>query len=234
MTSTTFLEATRPPGRKANASPRTPGATRARRSHLAPSAPAATGLGQLRRPESARELFVAFMKLSLQGFGGVLVVAQRALCEDRRWLAPAEFVELLAVGQVLPGPNVCNLALMLGDRFLGWRGALAALGGLLAVPFAIVLGLVALCARWPAHAPVAGALRGLSLASAGLIAGTALKLAGALRHNPVGVPACLLLGTATFALVGLARAPLLWVLLGIGSVACTLAWRRVTSGGDRP
>jgi len=33
-------------------------------------------------------------------------------------------VEILAVAQVLPGPNVCNVALMIGDRFFGWRGAL--------------------------------------------------------------------------------------------------------------
>jgi chromate transporter len=183
------------------------------------------------RPGSPRELFVAFTLLGLQGFGGVVVVAQRVLCEDRRWLTRGEFVELLSVGQVVPGPNVCNVALMLGDRFFGWRGAAAALGGLLAVPFALALALAALYAHWASSPEVAGALRGMGLVSAGLILGTALKLAAALRASPLGVPACVGIGAAAFALVALLRVPLAWALLGLGSLACALAWRRIAGRG---
>ncbi len=186
----------------------------------------------LARPESPRELFVAFTLLALQGFGGVLVVAQRVLCEDKRWLTRAEFVELLSIGQVLPGPNVCNVSLMLGDRFFGWRGALAALGGLLAVPFAIVLVLVAVYASWASNPAVAGALRGMGAVSAGLIAGTAVKLARSVRSSPLGIPVCVALGAAAFALVGVLRIPLGWALLAVGPAAFGLAWRRV--GGDAP
>jgi chromate transporter len=186
----------------------------------------------LARPGSPRELFVAFTLLGLQGFGGVVVVAQRVLCEDRRWLTRGEFVELLSVGQVVPGPNVCNVALMLGDRFFGWRGAAAALGGLLAVPFAVVLSLAALYAHWASRPEVAGALRGMGIVSAGLILGTALKLAAALRASPLGAPTSLAIGAAAFALVALLRLPLAWVLLGLGALACALAWRRVGGGGS--
>ncbi len=185
----------------------------------------------LRRPGSHRELFVAFSLLALQGFGGVIVVAQRVLCEDKRWLTRAEFVEMLSIGQVLPGPNVCNVALMLGDRFFGWRGAVAALGGLLTVPFGIVLALVAVYARWAANPAVAGALRGMGAVSAGLIAGTALKLAQSLRGSPLGLPLCVALGAAAFVLVGLLRVPLIWALLAVGPAACGLAWPRVGGGG---
>ena len=185
------------------------------------------------RPASPRELFVAFTLLALQGFGGVIVVAQRVLCEDKRWLSRAEFVELLSIGQVIPGPNVCNVALMLGDRFFGWRGAVAALGGLLTVPFAIVLALVAAYQHWEASLAVAGALRGMGAVSAGLIAGTALKLAQSLRTNPVGVPACLGLAAVAFAMVGLLRIPLAFTLLAIAPAAWGLAWRRVGGGGRR-
>ena len=183
-----------------------------------------------RGPASPRELFTAFTVLALQGFGGVIVVAQRVLCEERRWLSRAEFVELLSVGQVLPGPNICNVALMLGDRFFGWRGAVAALGGLVAVPFGIVLALAAGYAHWSSNAAVAGALRGMGAASAGLIAGTAVKLAASLRQSPVGVPACIALGAAAFALVGLFRLPLAWALLATGAASFALAWRRVERG----
>src|SRR4249920_2871478 len=91
----------------------------------------------LAQPSSRKELFVAFTLLALQGFGGVLAIAQRVLCEERRWLTREEFVEILAVGQVLPGPNVCNVALMVGDRFFGGRGAFAALAGMITVPLII-------------------------------------------------------------------------------------------------
>jgi chromate transporter len=130
----------------------------------------------------------------------------------------------------VPGPNVCNVAIMLGDRFFGWRGAAAALGGLLAVPFALVLSLAALYAQWASRPEVAGALRGMGVVSAGLIAGTALKLAAALRGNPLGAPACAALGAAAFGLVALLRVPLAWALLGVGSLACALAWRRLREG----
>jgi chromate transporter len=188
----------------------------------------------VRRPRSHRDLFVTFALLALQGFGGVIVVAQRVLCEERRWLSRAEFLEMLSLGQVLPGPNICNVALILGDRFYGWRGAAAALGGLMVAPFVLVLALAAAYAHWSGHPAVAGALRGMGAVSAGLIAGTAVKLAASLRESPLGAPTCLLLGAVAFALVGLLRVPLAWTLLGSGSVAFALAWQRVGAGGGGP
>ena len=95
------------------------------------------------RPASLTELFIAFSVLALQGFGGVLAVAQRELCERHQWLTPREFVELLSTAQVLPGPNVCNLSLMIGDRFFGWRGALVALAGMVTAPLLLML-----CLAW--------------------------------------------------------------------------------------
>jgi chromate transporter len=181
----------------------------------------------LARPASPAELFTAFTALALQGFGGVLAVAQRVLCEDKRWLTKADFVEILSIGQVLPGPNVCNLALMVGDRFFGWRGAFAALAGMMAVPLAIVLAATALYARFALEPAVAGALKGMAAVAAGLIIGTALKLAPALRANPMGWPACALLGAAGFAAVALARWPLPWVLATLGACGFGFAWWRL-------
>ena len=86
------------------------------------------------QPRSARDLFVSFTWLALQGFGGVLAIVQREMVEKKRWLTPDEFLEDWAVAQVLPGPNVINLALMIGDRYFGLRGAMAAVAGMLAVP----------------------------------------------------------------------------------------------------
>jgi chromate transporter len=89
------------------------------------------GEGSL-KPRSLMHLFLVFTGLALRGFGGVLPWAQRVLVEERRWLSREQFIETLAFGQLLPGPNVCNVAIMVGDRWFGWRGAVAALGGMLA------------------------------------------------------------------------------------------------------
>jgi chromate transporter len=176
-------------------------------------------------PQSPKDVFVAFTLLALQGFGSVLAVAQRVLCEDRRWLTREQFVEVLALAQILPGPNVCNLALMVGDRFFGWRGAFAALAGMMAVPLVIVLGLTVVYTQFAEQPAVAGALKGMGAVAAGLIAGTGFRLASALRVNPMGVPACAGLAALAFVGVALLRWPLVWVLIGLGAVGSVLAWR---------
>jgi len=185
----------------------------------------------LARPSSERELFVVFTLLALQGFGGVLAVAQRVLCEQKRWLTREQFVEILAFGQVLPGPNVCNVALMVGDRFFGWRGAFAALAGMMSVPLVIVLAITVAYSHYASNPVVAGALKGMGAVAAGLFVGTALKLMSALRASPMGIPACAVLLASAFVSVAILRWPLVWVLLGLGTVACLLAWRRVRAGG---
>jgi len=175
-------------------------------------------------PDSAWQLFVAFTLLALQGFGGVVAVAQRVLCEERRWLGRQEFVELLSLGQLLPGPNICNLALFVGDRFFGTRGAFAALAGLITVPCALVLALTLLYTHWSGIPEVAGALRGMAVVAAGITLGTALKLAGSVAPGPLGGLTRLLLAAATFGLVAVLRLPLAWALLGLGTAATAIAW----------
>lgn len=181
----------------------------------------------LRRPASCGALFRAFNRLALQGFGGVLPVAHRTLVEQERWLTAQQFVELLTLGQVLPGPNIINMAIIIGDRFFGWRGALAAVAGLLLVPMFIVLGLAVAYQNQAANPAVAGALRGMGAVAAGLILATGVKLARTVRGNPLGLPACAAIGGATFALVGALRWPMVWVVLGLGGLGMALAWRRI-------
>jgi chromate transporter len=181
----------------------------------------------LRRPQGALEIFRVFNRLALQGFGGVLAVAQRELVERQRWMTPAQFLEVLSLGQVLPGPNIVNMALIIGDRFLGWRGAAAALAGLMCAPLLIVL-LLAVLYRETMHQPmVAGALRGMGAVAAGLVIGTAFKLVGSLRRNPLGWQTCALFALLTLAAIGVLRWPLVGVVLGLGSAAAATAWWRL-------
>ena len=177
-------------------------------------------------PKSLSDIFFTFNALALQGFGGVLPVAQRVLVEQKRWLSQAQFVEMLSIGQILPGPNIVNLSLMVGDRHFGRRGALAALGGMLLVPLVIVLALTALYTQFANQAVVSGALRGMGAVAAGLILSTGFKLLASLKTNVLGWPVCLALAALTLAAVAGLRWPLVWVLSGLGSVAVAAAWWR--------
>ncbi len=178
------------------------------------------------RPARVADLFWAFNRLALQGFGGVLPVAQRELVDRLNWLTREQFLELLSLSQVLPGPNIVNLGLILGDRFLGWRGGLAAMAGLLLAPTVIVVALAAAAAQFSSIPEVAGALRGMGVVAAGLILSTAIKLAPAMRRSTLGLPAAATLALLTTVAVGLLRWPLVVVLLGLGSAGVAWAWRR--------
>lgn len=178
-------------------------------------------------PRSARELFWAFSLLALQGFGGVLGVVQRELVERRGWMSNEEFLEEWGLAQVLPGPNVCNLALMYGWRQHGARGALAALAGLLALPLVVLL-LVASVFRLGADQPqVAAALRGMGAVTVGIIAGAGIKLMLALRSHRLGAPAAMVLaGLSTLGLIGL-ELPLPAIVAGVGGLSCAWVYRRL-------
>ena len=181
----------------------------------------------LNQPNSKTDLFVTFTLLALQGFGGVLAVVQRELVEKKRWMTREQFVEDWAVAQIMPGPNVVNLSLMIGGRYFGLPGALAGLAGMLIAPLVVVLLLAAAFAGVSDALWAQGALRGMGAVSAGLIAAVGLKLIGTLRSNPMGMPVCIALSAASFAGVGLLRWPLAYVLLGTGLVACGWAYRQL-------
>ena len=192
-----------------------------------PAAPVQAQPGPRPRPTSLTDLFVSFTVLALQGFGGVLAVVQRELVEKKGWMTREEFVEEWSVAQVMPGPNVINLAVVIGDRYFGLRGAAVAVAGMLAMPLLVVIALALIYAEFAGNPHVDGALRGMGAVAAGLITATGFKLAAALGKHPLGIALCAVLGVATFMTIALMRLPLIWVLLGLGGVACALTWRKL-------
>jgi chromate transporter len=116
-----------------------------------------------------RALFFCFFAMGVTSFGGVLPWARRMLVEERAWLTSEEFVEVLSLGQILPGPNVVNLSIMVGRRFHGAAGALLAFTGLLSAPFAIIMLLAMLYSEYGHLATVQHAFRGTGAATAGLV-----------------------------------------------------------------
>ena len=180
------------------------------------------------RPHSLSDLFISFTLLALQGFGGVLAIVQHELVEKKRWMTREEFVEEWAVAQIMPGPNVVNLSLMIGARYFGLPGALAALAGMLTVPLVIVLLLTFVYAQFADHPGLAGALRGMGAVAAGLITAAGLRLLSTLKTNPLGLPLGIAFAVACFVAIALLRWPLFYVLPGLGIIACVLAYRNIT------
>jgi len=184
-------------------------------------------------PTSLQELFWAFTWLALQGFGGVLAVVQREMVDNKHWLTREQFLEDWAVAQVLPGPSVINLSLMIGDRYFGWRGGLTALAGMLTFPMVIVLGLAMALAGTSDLPQVQGALRGMSAVAAGMIVATGLKLLPSLKENVLGAPMCIALSAMTFVAVALWRIRLVWALLGLGGLGAVWAYRQLGAANAR-
>lgn len=179
------------------------------------------------RPRGLAELFWAFTVLSLQGFGGVLAVVHRELVDKRRWLSDSEFLEDWAVAQVMPGPNVCNLALMFGHRHLGAPGAAVALLGLLAAPLVVLLGAALAFQHWRDWPPLGGMLKGMGAVAAGLIAGSAFKLLQGLRGHVLGRGWLTFFVIAGWLATVVADWPLPVTVLGIGGTAVWLTGLRL-------
>lgn len=171
---------------------------------------------------SLTALFLAFLEIALSSFGGALAWARRILVERRGWLTDREFAETLGLCQALPGPNVLNLAIMIGTRLHGVRGVAVAVTGLLVAPILVVIALGAAYTQVGQLEVVRTVLRGVGTVMAGLIWATGLKLAMAYRQEP----RALALGALALVGVGLLHFPLTAVLVVLAPVSVALAWAR--------
>jgi len=166
-------------------------------------------------------LFTGFLGLGLMGFGGVLPMARRMMVEDRRWLRADEFTDLLGLCQFLPGGNIINMAVAVGMKFHGWRGALASIFGLIAAPTAIVICLGAIYDRYRQDPQVEHLFAGLAAAAAGLLVALAWKVMKPL----LGKPAALAIVAVLFVAIAVLRLPLLTTMLVVAPLSVLVSWR---------
>jgi chromate transporter len=162
-----------------------------------------------------------FFGIGIVGFGGVLPWARRMIVDQRKWLNAAEFNDLLALCQFLPGPNICNVAMALGTRFHGLAGGIVCLAGLLAAPMVIVIMLGGVYARYGAEPVVAHAFMGLAAAASGLMVSMAIKIAAPLRWHWVGIGIALL----AFAAIAVLRLPLLPTMIVLAPLSVLICKR---------
>jgi chromate transporter len=173
-------------------------------------------------PPTTRELFTAFLSVGISGFGGVLPYARRQLVDVKRWITDAEMTELLSLAQLLPGPNIVNVAIMLGTRFRGAAGAAAGVLGLVLVPLVLFLVLGAIYQQFADVPWLKGAFAGVGAAAAGLVLSVGVRFAHALKPR-VWVIA---LGVAGFTAIVFAHLPLVLVVLVLAPLGVLIAWRR--------
>ncbi len=168
-------------------------------------------------------ILAAFAMVGVGGFGGAMPVIMHELVDRRRWLTPEDFAEILSLCQILPGANALNVAIVFGMRSAGWRGALAAVAGMLAAPVAVVLVLASLYSGFSDVPAVARATGVVASAAAGLVAALALRLVWTLRAQPLR----LAVAVAVVALIAGLQVPLAGVIATVAPVALTLAaWER--------
>jgi len=175
------------------------------------------------RPSLAA-LFLAFARVSISSFGGVLAWSRRMLVEDKRWMTAEEFNDVLALCQFLPGPNIVNLCAVFGVRVRGVPGALACLVGLLGPSVVLMIAAGTLYRAFGALPELHGVLSGLAAAAAGMIIATAVQMAEPLLRVRLGPEHAVAL--ATFVAVGVLRLSLPLVLLMMVPASIGFAWRR--------
>jgi chromate transporter len=177
-------------------------------------------------PPGLFALFMAFAKMSLSGFGGVLAFARRGIVDEHRWMTAEEFNETFALCHFLPGPNIVNLSVVFGSRFRGVPGSIAAFAGLVGPPVVLVTFLAALYGRFGEVDALRRTLSGVSCAAIGLLISVVFRMMMPLikKRDVVGVVVL----AAVFTAIGVLRLPLPAVLLVAMplSVAITYAMRR--------
>jgi chromate transporter len=173
---------------------------------------------------SLSELFLAFVLVSISGFGGALPWARRAIVEQKRWMTTQEFNETFALSQFLPGPNVINFSVVFGSRFGGPAGAAVALVGLLGPPLIIITVLAILYERFGGVETLSRILTGVTAAAIGLLIAVVIKMAAPIflkRWN--SAPAFAILA---FTGVAIMHWPLPYLFLGLAPFSIAFAWIR--------
>ncbi len=176
------------------------------------------------RPLGKLELFMGFAEMGLCGFGGVATIARHVIVDKRRWMSEHDYATLLGMGQILPGGNIINMTVMLGDRFQGPLGSIVALSGLMIMPLVILLSLTLVYDSYSSNPDVRAATIGAGAAAAGLVIGVGLKMGRALRLHPVHLG----FAVVTFIAMGVMRLPFIATVIVLAPlcIAATFWMRR--------
>ncbi len=173
---------------------------------------------------SVVEIFLAFLIIGSTSFGGAVPYLREHLVERRKWLDDKSFVELLSISQSLPGLNATNMAILVGDRLGGVRGAVAGVVGM-CLPGAIIMFVAgALYREHGDKAWATAALKGVAAASVGLILSTVVQLSEKSLNGRFDF----LFVAATVIAVNAFHVSVPVALIGLGALA--ILWHRPKKG----
>ena len=88
------------------------------------------------------QLFIVFFKIGAFTFGGgwaMISIIEKEIVDKKRWVTKEEFLDLLAVAQSIPGILAVNMAVAVGDKIRGRRGAIISALGTIIPSFSMIL-----------------------------------------------------------------------------------------------
>jgi len=175
-------------------------------------------------PVPLAEIMRLFARIGITSFGGGLSAwMYREVVDRRRWLAEDAFLSGLTLGQILPGANVVNLSVYIGQRLRGAAGSAVAVTALLLPPMIAVVILAAVLHRFGELPWLHDLLEGVAAGAIGLTFSVGIRSARHAASRGRWVPVLIL---AVFGLVGLLRWPMIPVVLCLAPVGVLLARRR--------
>lgn len=174
------------------------------------------------------EIAAVFGVIAMTSFGGgQKAQIRRQLVQQKRWITDRDFIEGLEVAQLMPGPNVLNLAVFMGQRVRGTAGAVVAFFAGSVPPFLIVLLAGAFYFSRFNVPVVHAALMGAAAAAVGLTLSNAIELTQDLWPDAFNL---VVLAAVAFA-VSYARLNLVTTLLIFGGVSMAVYHRRHPARG---
>ena len=182
----------------------------------------------LAAPPSRSDLFVGMLQVALSSFGGGMSAwSQRIVVEQRRWMSNERFITGLTVARLFPGPNQINMAVYIGAHFRALPGAVAAVGGILLVPFSLLMLIGVVYFQFHALPAVDRVLTGVVAAAAGMALSMGFKILNVYWRDPLALG----LAVVTFVALQVFHVPLITLVLSLGPLAMLLYWPRSKANG---
>jgi len=125
------------------------------------------------------KLFLAFLKIGAFGFGGgyaMLPLIEREIVTNNHWLSYREFIDIIAISQMTPGPIAINSATFVGYKMGGFLGSAAATLGVVTFSFILVTIATHYVEKFKESKALKSVLLGMKPAMIGLIISAFISL----------------------------------------------------------
>ncbi len=173
-------------------------------------------------------LFLVCLKIGVLSFGGGLSGwLYQEFVTRHGWISDEDFASSLAISQMLPGANVVNLVVCMGEQLRGPLGSIICAFGFLVGPFFAVIAMSAGLSRMGDGPVLQATMTGVAAAAIGLLLAMFWRSARRYAGQRVGLVTVAVVGVT----VGLLQWPLIAVVLVVAPISVYLAWQRTKHEG---